>query len=90
MNELFICGDIYHHHHHHLPPWIRSFDLFRHRRFAMFSWVVHYLFFVPGPLSFDPPISKAVRLCLRVFYFPWECYQSVRKTPILGGPVCLS
>jgi hypothetical protein len=23
----------YHHHHHlHLPPWIRSFDLFRHRR----------------------------------------------------------
>ena len=21
----------HHHHHHHLPPWIRSFDLFRHR-----------------------------------------------------------
>jgi hypothetical protein len=25
-------------HHHHLPPWIRSFDLFRHRRVAIFSW----------------------------------------------------
>jgi len=33
-----------HHHHHHLPPWIRSFDLFRHRRVAIFSWGVHDLF----------------------------------------------
>ena len=35
-------------------------------------------------------ISKAVRLCLWVFYFPWEGYQPIRKTPILGGTVCLS
>jgi len=34
------------HHHHHLPPWIRSFDLFRHRRIAIFSWGVHGLFFL--------------------------------------------
>jgi hypothetical protein len=27
-------------HHHHLPPWIRSFDLIRHRRVAIFSWGV--------------------------------------------------
>ena len=34
----------YHHHHHHhyhrLSPWIRSFDLFRHRRVAIVSWGV--------------------------------------------------
>ena len=39
---------IFHHHHHHhhhlLPPWIRSFDLFRYRRVASFSWGVHDLF----------------------------------------------
>ena len=23
-------------------------------------------------------------------YFPWEGYKPIRKTPILGGPVCLS
>jgi len=34
----------HHHHHHHLPPWIRSFDLFRHRRIAIVSWGVHDLF----------------------------------------------
>ena len=27
-------------------PWIRSFDLFRHRRIAIISWGVHYLFFL--------------------------------------------
>ena len=27
-----------HHHLHHLPPWIRSFDLFRHRRIDIVSW----------------------------------------------------
>ena len=32
--------------HHHLPPWIRSFDLFRHRRIAIVSWGVHDLFFL--------------------------------------------
>ena len=32
--------------HHHLPPWIRSFDLFRHRRIAIVSWGVHGLFFL--------------------------------------------
>ena len=30
---------------HHLLPWIRSFDLFRHRRVTIFSWVVHDPFF---------------------------------------------
>jgi hypothetical protein len=35
------------HHHHHLPPWIRSFDLFRHRRVAIVSWGVRDPFF-PG------------------------------------------
>jgi hypothetical protein len=34
-----------HHHHHHLPPWIRSFDLFWHRRVAIVSWGAHDLFF---------------------------------------------
>ena len=29
---------------HHLPPWIRSFDLFRHRGIAFVSWGVHDLF----------------------------------------------
>ena len=33
-------------HHNHLPPWIRSFDLFRHRRIAIVSWGVHDLFFL--------------------------------------------
>jgi len=28
-------------HHHHLPPWIRSFHLFRHRRVVVVSWSVH-------------------------------------------------
>ena len=36
----------YYHHHHHLPPWIRSFDLLRHRRIAIVSWGVHGLFFL--------------------------------------------
>ena len=34
---IFLC--INHHH-----PWIRSFDLFRHRRIAIVSWGVHDLF----------------------------------------------
>jgi hypothetical protein len=32
--------------HHHHPPWIRSFDPFRHRRIAVVSWGVHVLFFL--------------------------------------------
>ena len=32
--------------HHHLPPWIRSFDLYRLRRIAIVSWGVHDLFFL--------------------------------------------
>ena len=36
------------HHHLHIPPWIRSFDLFKHRRIAIFSWGVHDLFFLEG------------------------------------------
>ena len=35
------------HHHHHLPPWIRSFDLFLHRRVGIVSWGVRDSFF-PG------------------------------------------
>jgi len=35
------------HHHHHLPPWIKSFDLFRHRRVAIVSWGVRDPF-LPG------------------------------------------
>ena len=31
---------------HHLPPWVTSFDLFRHRRVAIVSWGVHDLFFL--------------------------------------------
>ena len=34
------------HHHHHLPPWVRLFDLFRHRCIAIISWGVHGLFFL--------------------------------------------
>ena len=34
-----LLSGIYHHHHHHyLPPWIRSLDLFRHRRVTIVSW----------------------------------------------------
>jgi len=29
---------IYIYNHHHLPPWIRSFDLFWHRRVAIVYW----------------------------------------------------
>jgi len=36
----------YYNNHHHLPPWIRLFDLFRHRRIAIVSWGVHGLFFL--------------------------------------------
>ena len=32
--------------HHHLPPWIRSFDLFQHRRTAIVSWGGHGHFFL--------------------------------------------
>ena len=45
---FYICCPVLYHHHlphlHHLPPWIRSFDLFRHRHVAIFSWGVHDLF----------------------------------------------
>jgi len=36
----------HHHHYHHFPPWIRSFDLFRHRRITIVSWGVHDLVFL--------------------------------------------
>jgi len=32
--------------HHHLPPWVRPFDLFRHRRIAIVSWGVHGILFL--------------------------------------------
>jgi hypothetical protein len=48
-----------------------------------------FSFFVPGHLSFDLPISEAVRLLMSIL-FPWEGYQPIHKTPILGGPVYLS
>jgi len=45
----------HHYHHHRLPPWIRSLDLFQHRRFTIVSWGVHDLFFLEvcswGPVS---------------------------------------
>ena len=40
------CIACHRHHHHHLPPWVRSFDLFWHRRIAIVSWGVHNLFFL--------------------------------------------
>ena len=39
--------ELHHHHHHHLSSWIRSFELFRHRRVAIVSWGVRDPFF-PG------------------------------------------
>ena len=44
LNNAPIWGHHHHHHHHHLSQWIRSFELFRHRRVAIFSWGVHDLF----------------------------------------------
>jgi len=46
--NMCICWLHYHHHHHHHHhhPWIRSFDLFRHRRIVIVSWGVHGLFFL--------------------------------------------
>ena len=43
---IVICWNILPYHHHHLPSWIRSFDLFRHRRIAIVSWGVHDLLFL--------------------------------------------
>ena len=42
---LFLKLWRYNHHHHHLP-WIKSFDLFQHRRSALISYGVHDLFFL--------------------------------------------
>ena len=55
-----------------------------------FSNTILIVFLIPGLLSFDPPISKAVRLCLWVLYFPWEGYQPIRKSPILGKELEIS
>jgi hypothetical protein len=41
---IFCVG--HHHHHNHLTPWIRSFDLFFHRRVCIVSCGVHDLFFL--------------------------------------------
>ena len=38
-------------------------------------------------------IRRYPRLCVfafEYFVFPWEGYQPIHKTPIFGGPVCLS
>jgi len=40
------CNGITLKNHRHLPPWIRSFELFWHRRIAIVSWGVHGLFFL--------------------------------------------
>jgi len=45
---------IRHHHHHHLPPWIRSFDLFRHRPYRLYRRELY----VPGRTS---QVRQAVR-----------------------------
>ena len=43
----FECQSWYRiHHHHHLSPWVRSIELFRHRRFVIVSCGVHDLFFL--------------------------------------------
>jgi len=50
FNKLWIDCNVKlltHVHHHHLPPWIRLFDQFRHRRVAIVSWGVRDPFF-PG------------------------------------------
>jgi len=48
VGRMLFClyHSVTHHDHHHLPPWISSFDLFRHRRIAIVSWGVHDLFFL--------------------------------------------
>jgi hypothetical protein len=43
-SRILLCIVI--NYHPHLPPWIRSLDLFRHRRVAIDSWGVHDLFFL--------------------------------------------
>ena len=42
----FFLDHISHYYHYHLPPWISSFDLFRHWRIAIVSWGIHDLFFL--------------------------------------------
>ena len=43
--QKYLCLPSYDRKLHHHHPWIRSFDLFRHRRIAIVSWGVHDLFF---------------------------------------------
>ena len=38
---------------------------------------------MPGLLSFDPPISKAMHLCLWILYFPWRVTSPSAKPPFL-------
>ena len=64
LSETFL---IHHHHHHHLSPWIRAFDLFRHRRVAIVSWGVQDLCFLEvcsGEIS-------PTRCNICVFYSQW-------------------
>ena len=84
-------------HHHHLPPWIRSFDLFRPRRIAIVSWGVHDLFFLEvcswGRLSgvwcypfFQDGWSSLVCLCVfayEYFIFPGRVTNPSAKPPFL-------
>jgi len=42
--EVRVCVRAAKHPRHHLPAWIRSFDLFGHRRVAIFSWGVRHRF----------------------------------------------
>jgi hypothetical protein len=67
------------HHHYHLPPWIRSFELFRHLRVAIFSWGVHEFFSLEvcrwGLVS-------ELRCCL-FFQDGWSNFVSVRISRIV-------
>jgi len=64
---------------------------FRFLKSIFTKMVTYFIIFLHGLghltcSGIDALPSKAVRLCLRVFYFLWEGYQPIRKTLILGRP----
>ena len=76
----------HHHHHHHLPPWIMSFDLFRHRRIVIVSWGVHDLF-VLGICSWG---RVSAVWCCPFFQGGWSSFVSIWFLHLLlqGSLVC--
>jgi hypothetical protein len=83
----------HHHHHHHLPPWIRSFDLFRHLRVSIFSWGVHNPFYlgvcrrgsVSGSLVLSIFSTWLIQFCLRLAVTSCiaEIFSSFHMTSLL-------